>query len=39
MVASNRRDDDTSQGILNFLKTIERDCGEIVVQGVAVVQL
>ena len=38
MVTSNRRDDDTSQSILNFLKFIKRDCRKVVVKGIAVIK-
>jgi len=38
MVASNRRDDDTGQSILNFLKLIKRDCREVIVKGIAVIK-
>ena len=35
MVTPNRRDDDTGQSILNFLKAIKRNCRKIVIEGVA----
>ena len=36
MVTPNRRDDDTGQSILNFLKAIKRNCRKIVIERAAV---
>ena len=36
MVTPNRRDDDTNQSILNFLKAIKRNCRKIVIERAAV---
>ena len=38
MVTPTRRDDDTGQSILNFLKAIKRNCRKIVMKGVAVIK-
>ena len=38
MVTPNRRDHDTGQSILNFLKAIKRNCRKIVIEGVAVIK-
>ena len=38
IVTPNRRDDDTGQSILNFLKAIKRNCRKIVIEGVAVIK-
>ena len=38
MVTPNKRDDDTGQSILNFLKAIKRNCRKIVIEGVAVIK-
>ena len=37
MVTPDRRNDDTGQGVLNFLKAIKRDGRKIVIEGVAVI--
>ena len=38
MVTPDRRDDDTGQSILNFLKVIKRNCRKIVMEGVTVIK-
>ena len=37
MVTPNRRDHDTGQSILNFLKAIKRNCKKIVIKRVTVI--
>ena len=38
IMTPNKRDDDTGQSILNFLKAMKRNCRKIVIEGVAVIK-